>query len=110
MARLCRGSGGEQICALYRFYLKKFQRLGFPRRPGQTEREYAEANGGRIDAYTEGSVGLAELTEYYLAARYGRTDFPPEVCAACAGLYPVLLRNYRQLHGRLRYLLHYFTL
>lgn len=110
MARLRRGDGREQMIALYQFYLKKLQRLGCPRRPSQTAEEYASAYDAQLGAYTEGGMGLKELTEHYVAARYGRAQPEPQVCDACAGLYPVLLRNYRRQHGTIRYLLHYFTL
>ncbi len=82
MARLRRGDGREQMIALYRFYLKRFQRLGFPRRPSQTAEEYASAHGAQLGAYTEGGMGLKELTEHYVAARYGRAQPAPQVCDA----------------------------
>lgn len=110
LERLTRGTPGEQVVGLYRFYLNKFARIGCPRLPAQTEREYTARYGEQLAPYTEGGVSLERMTELYLDARYGGLPIQEADCRAMAELYPVFLRNYRTLAGRFRYLTKYFVL
>lgn len=110
LARLTGGTTQEQVVGLYRFYLKKFARIGCPRAPAQTEWEYADRYGERLAPYLEGGLSLEQMTRLYMDARYGGLSAPEEDCKALAALYPVFLRQYRELAGRFRYLTKYFVL
>lgn len=108
--RLTRGEPREQVIGLYRFYLKKFGRIGCPRAPSQTEWEYAARYGEQLAPYLKGGPSLEEMTALYMDARYGGLPVSEADCRSLAGLYPVFLRNYRELTGRIRYLTKYFVL
>jgi hypothetical protein len=110
LARLRQGTPEEQVVALYRFYLEKFARLGCPRLPAQTEREYARRYSEQLSGYTQGGMSLERMTALYLDARYGGLPPADEECQALAELYPVFLKNCRMLMGRGRYLFKYFVL
>ena len=110
LERLTRGTPQEQAVALYRFYLREFAHIGCPRAPAQTEWEYAARYGEQLAPYLEGGPTLAEMTAVYMDARYGGLPASEGDCRRLAGLYPVFLRNYRELAGRIRYLTKYFVL
>lgn len=99
-----------QTMELYRFYLKSFGKLGFARSPVQTELEYVGAFSDRLAPYTQGAIGIEQLTDTYLEARYGGRETSDEARKSLYGLYPKLLENYRKLSGRLKYILKYFAL
>lgn len=107
---LCRGTSQEQVVGLYRFYLKKFARIGYPRGPNQTEWEYAARYGEQLAPFLEGGPDLERMTALYMDARYGGLAASEEDCRAMAVLYPAFLRNYKELAGRMRYWKYYFVL
>ncbi len=99
-----------QILALYAFYLKKFRKLGCPKRSGETPFEYAERYREKLGRYLTGTCGMDGLTEAFVAARYGGEEPTPRICRACQELYERLLKNYKAQHGRLRYLAKFYVL
>ena len=110
LSKLTRGEPREQVIGLYRFYLKKFSRIGCPRAPAQTEQEYAAQYETRLTPFLEGGLSLGHMTGLYLDARYGGLPVSEEDCAAFAEVYMIFLRNYRSLTGPIRYLIKFFVL
>ncbi len=108
--KIMQGSPQEQMVELYRFYVSRFRYIGCPRGRQQTELEYLEQNGQRLNRYLGGQLDVEEMTERYLQARYGRVDPPDGLCQKYAGFYPAFLRLYRKNTGLARYLLNYFVL
>ncbi len=108
--KIMQGSPREQMVGLYRFYLSRFRHIGCPRGRQQTELEYLEQNGGKLERYLGGQLDLKEMTGQYLLARYGYVDPPDGACRRYADFYPVFLRLYRKNSGVVRYLLKYFVL
>ncbi|MCD8004589.1 MAG: hypothetical protein LUE91_02910, partial [Oscillospiraceae bacterium] len=78
--KIMRGSPREQLVGLYRFYLSKFRHLGCPRGRQQTELEYLEQNGGKLERYLGDQLDLEEMTGQYLQTRYGYVYTPEGQC------------------------------
>ena len=110
MARLLSGDPRQQVVDTYRFCLGKFEKLGFPRPDHYTELEYADSCYDRLSPYLRGSMDLDEMTDLFIDARYEGREIPEADAERFAGVYPSLLKNYRQLHGNLRYLLRFVFL
>lgn len=100
----------QQIQALYAFYLKKFQHLGWRRREGETPLEFAARSQDALSRYLSGTCGLAVLTDAFMLARYGAKAPSAECCAQCRNIYDLLLKNCRQQMGWRRYMLKFYVL
>lgn len=99
-----------QIRALYRFYLKKFRRLGWNKRPGETPLEFAARGGDALERYLSGTCGLERLTNAFVETRYGGGAPTDAVCAECRAIYGLFLKNCRKQMGAARYLLKFYVL
>lgn len=110
MARMAALDPAQQIQALYRFYLKKFQRLGWKKRDGETPFEFAARSGEALGRYLSGTCGLETLTAAFVAARYGTGAPQEDCCAACREIYSRFLENCKAQLGPVRYMLKFYVL
>ena len=110
MERLQLGDARQQIVDTYRFCLGRFEKIGLSRPAQYTELEYADSCSDRLAPYLEDTVSLEEMTDLFLEARYKGIPVSEEDAARFAEIYPAFLRNYRRLHGNLRYAARFFVL
>ena len=110
MKELGTGTYKDQVINTYRYLLTRFAKIGFKRPDHYTEIEYADSCYKRLGPYLRGAADIDEITDMYLEARYTKDDVPAESASKISGVYPALLENYKRLHGKLRYLLKYFSL
>lgn len=99
-----------QIQALYHFYLKKFQRLGLKKRPGETPFEFAARSSQPLERFLSGSCGLETLTNAYVRSRYGMDTPSDALCAQCREIYDIFLKNCKQQLGFIRYIRKFYVL
>ncbi len=110
MNRLAVLPPSKQICGLYRFYLKRFKRLGWEMRVNETPLEYLGRCSEPLSRYLENTCGLEELTYIFIQARYGGAAPTDEQCAQCREIYGVFLKNCRRQLGAARYMMKFFVL
>lgn len=100
----------KQIQELYRFYLKKFQRVGWKKRSSETPLEFAARSGDALERYLSGTCGVGCLTSAFMETRYGGSAPTDATCTECREMYSTFLKNCKKQMGTVRYLLKFYVL
>lgn len=111
LARVMKLPEADQVAVLYPFFVKKLERVGISKAPGQTLREYAAANASTMAAFdAEAGVAYTALTEDYVAVAYGRVEPAEGASERLRAYYNGFWKAARRSLGNFKYFFKSFRL
>lgn len=99
-----------QISAMYKFYLKSFEKLGVGRLKDETPYEYAERIKPVLESFKVGETDFSELTETYVTCAYGTEPIREKDVSKYWKYYDNFYKNIRKFTGGWKYLWMFFRL
>lgn len=100
----------QRIPAFYQYFLNCFRHVGVNRHPEETPYEFSGRAAPLVRDFETGGVGLRELTETLVAAKYGLREITHEELAAYDSFYKAIFKNCRKRLGNFKYAFHFFTI
>ena len=100
----------QRIPAFYQYFLKCFRHVGVNRHPDETPYEFAGRAAPLVRDFETEGIGLADLTETLVAAKYGLRDITEQEMASYDAFYKAVFKNCRKRLGNFKYIFHFFAI
>lgn len=110
-AQICALPPEGQVESLYRFFLKRFDRMKIGRADHLTPTEYAASSAQLLDAFaTEDGRDFSDVTDAFVKTYYGGRAPTDDQVGLCHAFYRPFYRNCKRHLGVVGYVLRFFRL
>ena len=108
--RMCEGSRGEAVIAMYNFYLRSFRKMGIARNSRETPFEFARTKTTALSGFRYEDTDFSTLTEIYVKAGYGNMPVSDEEYNCYFNFYQDFYKCCLNHLGKIKYIFKFFIL